>query len=126
MNLQPGHELDLRDGHQVGRLDHGQGQGVADLADRQNQCAPAVLLVNDLQNRPIDLEVGEVDRRNPLLFGESLGNVLLGDHVQVDENGTETSPLLFLEVQGVFQLRIGNQPFFKKKFTQFVRHVQLL
>ena len=71
-------------------------------------CAVSVGI--ELDDRGVDVELGEVDGRNAVLLAEEGGDLLVLDEPHLDEVVAELSPVRLLMVQGLLQL-IGGDPF---------------
>ena len=64
----------------------------------------AVSAGNQLDDRRIDLELREVDRRNAVLLAEQGGDLLVLDEPHLDEVVAKLAPAGLLMVQGLLEL----------------------
>ena len=57
-----------------------------------------------LMTAGVDVELGEVDRRDAVLLAEERGDLLVLDEAQLDQVEAELPPIGLLMVQGLLQL----------------------
>ena len=102
------HELDVVHGEDVGRIRHRDRQRRAGAAERDDLVLLRGLGGNQLDDRRVDLELREVDRRDAVLLAEERGDLLVLDEPQLDEVVAELAPVGLLMVQGLLQLLRGD------------------
>ena len=78
-------EFDVLDDLEVGRIDHGQGQEVADAVDRHDHVFLGHVDRDQGDDLAIDVELVKVDIGIAELAAESLGDILFGQIAQLDE-----------------------------------------
>ena len=64
----------------------------------------------------------EVDRGNPELLRERLGDVALGDRADADERFADLAALFALELQRGFELILRDQLLLEKEVPEFYGH----
>ena len=116
------HELDVVHGEHVGRVAHRDRQRRAGFVHGQDTVLAGHLARHDLDDRGVDLEVGEIDGRDAELLGERLGDVALRDRSDADEGFADLPALLTLELQGGFELVLRDQLLFEEKISEFYGH----
>ncbi len=104
LDVEAGHELDIVHGEDVGRIHHGDGQRSADAAQGQNLVTFRGFKRNQLYDRRIDFEIGEIDGRNAVLAGEKVGDVLVRQEAQLDQGRAQTTVGLLLSLGRLLQL----------------------
>ena len=116
------HELDVVHGEHVGRISHRDRQRRAGFVHGQDTVLAGHLARHDLDDRGVDLEVGEVDGRHAELLGERLGDVALRNRAHAYEGLADLAALLALELQGGFELIRRDQLLLEEKISEFYGH----
>jgi len=96
-DVEPGHELDVVHGENIGGIDHGDGEGCAYAAEGQDLVALGGFERNQLDDRGINFEIGEIDGGDAILAGEKIGDILVGKKSQLHERGGEAAVRLLLQ-----------------------------
>jgi len=91
-DIVPGDELQILDQAHVGRIGHRHGQRPPLALERQHHLLGGEIAGNQLEDLGIDVEPREVHRRHPVLPGEDLGDLDLGDQPQPGEDVPEPLP----------------------------------
>ena len=77
---------------------------------------------NELDDRRVDFELREVDRRHAVLLAEKGGDLLVLDEPQLDEVVAELPPIGLLMVQGLLKLLGGDALLLQKEFANADGH----
>ena len=77
---------------------------------------------DQLDDRRVDLELREVDRRNAVLLAEERGDLLVLDEAQLDEVVAELAPVGLLMVQGLLELLGGDPLLLEEEFANADGH----
>src|SRR5439155_18315701 len=93
----------------VGRIRHGDGERAARAAQRDDLVLARGLGGNQLDDRGVDLELGEVDGRDAVLYAEKRRDLFVLDEPHLYEVVTELPPVGLLLGQGLLQLLRGDQ-----------------
>ena len=112
------HELDVVEREDVGRIRHRDRQRRAGAADRDDLVLLGGLGRNQLEDRGVDVELGEVDEGNAVLAAEERGDLLVLDHPQLDEGHPQLAAVGLLMVQGLLQLGGGDALFAEQEFAE--------
>ena len=72
-------ELDIVDGHDIGGVGHGEGDGVPHTVQGDDFIFSGDVFRDDLEDIGIDLKMGEIHRSNAELFPQGIGQVCLTD-----------------------------------------------
>ena len=95
------HELDVVHGEHVGRIGHRNRQRRAGAAERDDLVLLRGLGRNELDDREVDLELREVDRRDAVLLAEKGGDFLVLHEAHLDQVVAELPPVGLLVGQGL-------------------------
>ena len=113
------HELQVVHGEDVGGIDGGDGQGGAGPTQRQNLVFPRRLQRNELHDRGVNFEEGEVDGGQAELAGEDGADVLAGDPPQLNQAIPQAASVDPLILQGLPELLPGDEVFCDQQVTEF-------
>ena len=104
LDLQPGEGAHGRDGFEIQRVGHGDGQGGIGQRHREGPALPqeAVRKAVDLGRRR--RRVVQRDHRHAELIGKRRQHVALGDEAHIDQNLAQLVAALFLDLQGALQV----------------------
>jgi len=80
------------------------------------------MIWNQLYDRRIDFIILQVDRGNPILAGEDLGDFVIADKPQFHQRGSQPAPVLPLMSHSLLKLIGSNQVFFDQDFAEPGRH----
>src|SRR5205085_7729941 len=105
----PGHELDVVHREDVGRVRHRDRQRAARSAQRNDLILPRRFGRDELDDREVDLEAGEVDGRDTVLLAEERGDLLVLDEPHLDEVVAELASVGLLLSQRLLELLGANQ-----------------
>ena len=117
LDVEAGHELDVVHGEHVGGIHHGDGQRRGHPAQRQHLVAARRFLRDQLDDRGVHLEVGEVDGRNAVLPGQEGGDILVRHEAEFHQAAPQSPPGLLLLVQSASQLFLRKNSFFYEELT---------
>ena len=104
LDVEAGHELDIVHGEHIGGIHHGDGQRGADPAERQHLVALGGLVGDQLDDRGINFEIGKIDGGNAVLAGEKVGDVLVGEIPQLDQDRPQPGAGFLLDLERLIQL----------------------
>ena len=116
------HELDVVEREDVGRIRHRDRQRRAGAADRDDLVLLRGLGRNQLEDRRVDVELGEVDEGDAVLAAEERGDLLVLDHPQLDERHPQLAAVGLLMVQGLLQLGGRDALFAEQEFAETNSH----
>ena len=122
LDVVAGHELDVVHGEDVRRVGHRDRDRGAGLVDREDVVLARDVGRDELDDARVDLEVGEVDRRDAELLRETLGDVVLGDEAELDQGLAELSARVLLELEGLLELILCDQAGFGQQFAETYAH----
>ena len=122
LDVVAGHELDVVHGEDVRRIGHGDRDRGAGLVDGKDVVLAGDVGRDQLDDRRVDLEVDEVDRRHAELLRETLGDVFLGDEAELDERLAELAAGLLLELERFLELILTDQTRFGQKLAEAYAH----
>ncbi len=89
LHVVAGHELDVVDGEDVGRVAHGQDERGTGPVDRDRLVFLHHLHRDQLDHGRIDVEIGQVDGGDAVLLGKERRKFRLADESFLDEDGAE-------------------------------------
>ena len=123
-DLEIGHEGDVVQREDVGRVRHRQGERAADALDRQH----LVFLRDVSRNQPeclaVDVEIGQRDGRDAVLAGQEADQLLLADEAQANEDRPELVRLALLLGQGLTpQLLCRDEPLGDEEVAEATDHM---
>ena len=116
------HELQVVHGQDVGGVDGGDRQGCAFPTQRQNLVLAGRLRRNELDDRGVDLEEGEVYGGKAELAAQDSANVLAGDPSQPDQAVSQPASVDLLVLQGLPELLPADDVFSDQQVTEVDRH----
>jgi hypothetical protein len=119
LDVQPRHELDVVHGEDVRRVDHRQSQRRPDAREGEDRVLVGHLARDEPDDRVLDVERLQVDRRNPVLAREHGRDHVVGDQPHLDEVEAETPPVLALEFERFAELLRGQEIFADEDFAEF-------
>src|ERR1051325_3333160 len=119
------HELDVVHGEDVGRVRHRDRQRRARARQRNDLIFLRGFSGNELDDRRIDLELGERDRRDAVLLREERRDLLVLDVAELDQVVTEFSPVLALVVQRFLELLGCDALLLEEQLTDTYGHLSL-
>ena len=96
------------DGDEVQRIHHGQIQLVAHHANGHHSVLSRQILGHQLSKRRRDIDRGQINGLHAQLQLQHVDQLLLGDHVGVDQHLTQTLLLLGAALEGFLQLLLGD------------------
>ncbi len=117
------HELDVVHGEHVRRVRHRNRQGGPGPRERKDVVLLSGFGRNELENRRVDLELIQRNRRNAVLLAEEGGDVLVFDEAERNEAVTELAPVLALRVQGLLELLGCDALLLEKQLANANRHL---
>jgi hypothetical protein len=109
LDLEPGHELDVVDGEDVARVGHGDGEDVACAIDGDDLVFLRDLGRDELNDDPVDLEVGQVDGGDAVLAAQERRDVVFADEPQLHQVGADAAARRLLLLQGLVELFAGDE-----------------
>ena len=109
-------------GEGVGRVGHRDGEGGAGATERDDLILVLRLGGDQLDDRRIDLELREIDRRHAILLRQQRGDLLVLDEAKLDEVVTELAAAGLLIVQRLLQLRRSNALLFQQQLANADGH----
>jgi hypothetical protein len=112
----PRHEAHVVHGEHVRRIRHGDRQGRPRAVDGQHEVLLRDLRGDEVDHRLVDLEVAQVDRRNAVLLGEELRDLVFLDESQLDEVVSELPPVLLLCLERFLQAVLGDETGLQEHF----------
>src|SRR5262249_36378622 len=77
---------------------------------------------DEIDDGLVDLEVPQVDRRDTVLIGEELGDVVFFDEPELDEVEPELPAALLLCFERFLELRLGDHPRLEEHLSELDRH----
>ncbi len=89
LDVVAGHELDVVQGENIGGIGHGDGQRGAHPAERKNLVALGDFVGNELDDRGVDLKIGEIDGGNAVLAGDEVGYLGLRQKAMLDQDASQ-------------------------------------
>jgi hypothetical protein len=104
LDVVPRHELDVVHREDVGRVRHRDGQRRAGTAERDDLILARGFGGNQLDDRGVDFELMQGDRRHAVLLRQQRGDLVVLHKPQVDQVGTELPPCRPLIVQRILEL----------------------
>ncbi len=116
------HELDVVHGEYVRRIRGGDGQSAPDAAQRDDHVLLRGLDWDQLNDDRVDLEIGEVDRRDAVLLAQDRSDIVVLDISQVDENRTQAPAAVALMLQRSIELFGGDVVLFYEQFADLRWH----
>src|SRR5208283_2104241 len=96
-DVEPGHELDIVHGKNIGGIDHGDSERSAHAAERQDLITPCGFERNQLDDDRINFEVGKIDGGHAILAREEVGDILVGEEAQLHQSRSEADVRLLLK-----------------------------
>ncbi len=108
LDVVPGEELDVVDREDVRRIGGGEDQRGAGAVHRNHGVLDRHLFRDQLDDVAIDLELGEFDRRQPVLLGDELGELGFLEVTELGDLVAEASAVGARLVAGALQL-LGRQ-----------------
>ncbi len=116
------HELHVVHGEHVGRVGHRDRQRRPGAAERDDLVLAGGLGGNELDDRGVDLELIDGDRRHAVLLRQQRRNLVVFDEVELDEIRPELAPILALIVQRFLELLRSDALLFEKQFANTDGH----
>ena len=101
LDVVAGHELDVVHREDVGRIRHRDRERRAGAAQRHDLILLGGLGRNQLDDREVNLELREVDRRDAVLLAEKGGDFLVLHEAHLDQVVAELPPVGLLMGQGL-------------------------
>ena len=109
LDVVAGHELDVVHREDVGRIRHRDRERAAGAAERDDLILARGLGRDELDDRQIDLEARQIDRRNAVLLAEEGGDLLVLDEPHLDEVVAELAAVRLLLGESLLKLLRGDQ-----------------
>ncbi|MGC4084612.1 MAG: hypothetical protein QM736_21465 [Vicinamibacterales bacterium] len=120
------HELDVVHREDVGGIRHRERERGARAGERHDLVLVGRVGGNELDDARVDLELGEVDRRDAVLAAEERGDLFVLDEAETNEIVTEFSPVGLLMVQGLLELLRGDAFLLEEEFADADGHVSFV
>ena len=116
------HELDVVHGEHVRGIGDGDREGRARPAQRNDLIFLRRVRRDQLDDRLIDLELRQVDRRHAVLLAEQRRDLFVGDETELDEIQAELAAIGLLIVQRLLQLGRSDALFLQKQVADADGH----
>jgi hypothetical protein len=84
--VEPGDELEVFQQAEIGGIGHGDREGASLALERQDDALRGHVGRHQLEDPRIHLEAGEIHGRHPVLPGQHLGDLQLGDHAELRQD----------------------------------------
>src|SRR5206468_3900578 len=125
LDVEAGHELDIVHRKNVGRIDHGDGEGSSYAAQRKNLVSLGGFVGNQLDDGSINFKIRKVDGGNAVLARQEIGDVLIAEEVQLHQCTAQATAGLFLDLGRLLQLLWGDDLLFYEKVAQSLGHCSI-
>ena len=104
-----GQELEVVERQHVGRVAHGDDQRLVGAVDRDDAVLARHVLRDESDDVALDVELAQVDRRDAVLLGQELRQVLFLDDAELDQAVAEALTRLLGRFLGLLQLIGGDE-----------------
>ncbi len=122
LDVVAGEELDVVDGEDVRGVAHRQDERGGRPVHRDHVVLLAHLPGDQLDHLGVDVEVPQVDRRDPVLLGEEPRQLVLLDVAELGQVVAEPATLLLLIILRLLQLLQGDEVLPHQELTETARH----
>ena len=124
LDIEAGHELDIVHGEHVRRINHRDRERRAHAAQGQNLVALCGLVRNQLDDGRINFKIRKIDCGHAILAGKKIGDILIGEEVELDECAAQATTGFALNFARLLQLLWGDDLLFDEKVSQPLGHFQ--